>query len=209
MYSTTADGDEAADGLRSALRRDIDRTFELQTGSKPARFLRCFRSPGVHAMVAYRLGRWLKNSPKAARVLGLPLYLILERRSRTKWGIEISKSAAIGPGFYIGHFGGITISNLAMIGEGCNISQQVVIGVSGQGGKFGAPQIGDNVYIGPGAKLFGPISIGDNVKIGANAVIHKDVPTNAIVVLNPGFDILSYKGNSPVSSSAATPEELC
>ena len=55
--------------------------------------------------------------------------------------------------------------------------------------------IGDNVYMAPGAKIFGKITIGNNVKIGANAVIHKDIPDNAVVVLDPGFKIVSFKGN--------------
>lgn len=79
-----------------------------------------------------------------------------------------------------------------------NISQQVTIGVSGQGEKRGCPVIGDNVYLASGAKLFGKIKIGNNVKIGANAVIYKDIPDNAIVVLDPGFKIISYKGNYPI-----------
>ena len=68
--------------------------------------------------------------------------------------------------------------------------------MSGQGEKGGVPTIGDNVYLAPGACVFGKISIGNNVKIGANAVIYKDIPDNAIVVLDPGFKIVSYKGNS-------------
>ena len=60
-----------------------------------------------------------------------------------------------------------------------------------------APTIGDNVYIAPGARLFGKIVIGNNVKVGANAVIHKDLPDNAIAVLDPGFKIISYAGNRP------------
>jgi serine O-acetyltransferase len=106
------------------------------------------------------------------------------------WGIEIPRQAQIGSGFYIGHFGGIMISDGVKIGSNCNISQQVTIGISGQGEKRGAPTIGNNVYIAPGAKIFGKIKIGDNVKIGANAVIHKSVPDNAIAVLNPGFQLL-------------------
>ena len=114
---------------------------------------------------------------------------------RVMWGIELPRSATIGPGLYIGHFGGITISPGARIGKNCNISQQVTIGVSGKDGNRGVPVIGDNVYIAPGARLFGKISIGNNCKIGANAVVYKSIPDNAIVVLDPGFKIISYSGN--------------
>ena len=113
------------------------------------------------------------------------------------WGIEISRHAKVAPGLIIGgsHFGGITVSGAAVIGRDCTISQNVTIGVSGHGDKAGAPVIGDDVYIAPGARVFGKIVIGDNVKIGANAVVYKDIPDRAIVVLDPGFRIVSYKGN--------------
>ena len=122
-----------------------------------------------------------------------PLYIVLLHRVRTKWGIEISRSASIGPSCYIGHFGGITIGP-AIIGRRCSISQGVTIGVSGRGEKEGLPTIGDDVYLGPGAKLFGKITIGHNVKIGANAVVYKDVEDNAVIAA-PGFIVLSHEGN--------------
>jgi serine O-acetyltransferase len=174
------------------LKQDIQRTYNILSGNKLSKFIGCFRSPGVHAMVTFRFGQWLLNQNILIKILLTPLYLFLYRRNRI-WGIEIPRTASIGEGFYIGHHGGITISPKAKIGKNCNISQQVTIGIAGKGDKRGAPIIGDNVYIAPGAKLFGKITIGNNVKIGANAVIHKDIPDNAIVVLNPGYSILSYQ----------------
>ena len=110
-------------------------------------------------------------------------------------GDRNSKGDWVGEGFYIGHYGGIIISKYAKIGKNVNISHQITIGVSGHGENRGCPVIGDNVYIAPGVKAFGKIKIGDNVKIGANCVVHKDVPDNAIIVLDPGFKIISDKGN--------------
>ena len=78
---------------------------------------------------------------------------------------------------------------MAIIGSNANISQNITIGVSGQGDNRGVPVIGDNVYIAPGARIFGKIHIGNNVKIGANAVIHKSIPDNSIAVA-PSFTIL-------------------
>jgi serine O-acetyltransferase len=114
---------------------------------------------------------------------------------RIFWGIELPRGVRAGPGLYIGHFGGLTISSSTVIGSNCNISQGVTIGISGSGERRGVPVIGDDVYIAPGARIFGKISIGDNVKIGANSVIDRDIPDNAIVVLDPGFKIVSFKGN--------------
>src|SRR5262245_24284971 len=112
-----------------------------------------------------------------ARIPGARLRRV-ERADPSDVGIELPRPTSLGPGLYIGHFGGITISRHAKIGMRCSISQNVTIGVSGQGEKGGAPVIGDDVYIGPGARLFGKITIGDNAKIGANAVIHRDIPPN-------------------------------
>lgn len=174
---------------------DIKRTYALLSGNKLKRIIGCLRAPGVHAVVTLRFGQWLLKQNIFIKTVLTPIYLLMYRRDRI-WGIEIPRATTIGEGFYIGHYGGITISHKAKIGKNCSISQLVTIGVSGSGDKKGAPTIGDNVYIAPGAKLFGKITIGNNVKIGANAVIHKDIPDNAIVVLEPGYSIISYKGNS-------------
>lgn len=80
----------------------------------------------------------------------------------------------------LGHrLNGIVIAAGAHIGKNCYLSHQVTIGRS----RGGAPTIGDNVYIGPGAKIFGNIKVGNNVRIGANCVVFEDIPDNATVVL--------------------------
>jgi serine O-acetyltransferase len=185
-------------GAIDLCKEDFLRTYALMTGNVIKRLINCYRSPGLHAIVIHRFGYWLKKKNLPLRMLLEPIHLLLSHRVRSKWGIEISRSTQIGPGFYIGHFGGITISGLARIGKNVNISQLVTIGVSGQGEHRGAPTIGDDVYIAPGAKIFGKIHVGNNVKIGANAVVHRDIPDNAIVVLDPGYQIISFKGNRAV-----------
>ena len=80
-------------------------------------------------------------------------------------------------------------------GQNCNLSLQVTIGVSRRGARAGVPRIGDNVYIGPGAKLFGAIGVGDNAAIGAICVVTKDVPPSGVVVGLPG-KVISYEGSS-------------
>jgi serine O-acetyltransferase len=177
------------------LRADIMRTYEYLPGGRLRRTVNCLRSPGVQAVIVFRFGQWLDSQPSPLRLLLQPVYFFFNGLVQIMWGIELPRSATIGPGFYIGHFGGITIAPDVVIGRNCNISQDLTIGLSGQGEKAGVPTIGDNVYIGPGARVFGKISIGSNVKIGANAVVYKDIPDNAIVVLDPGFKIVSYKGN--------------
>lgn len=177
------------------VRADLRRTYGYLGGSRARRIVACFATPGVQAVLVYRLGRWLRSRHLAVRVLMTPAYHALNLAVRCLWGIDIPRGCRIGPGLYIGHFGGITVSPSAVIGSNCNLSHDVTIGLAGQGAERGVPVIGDDVYIAPGAKLFGRIRVGNNVKIGANAVVHRDVPDNAVVVLDPGFRIVSLKGN--------------
>src|SRR5690606_15587937 len=110
------------------------------------------------------------------------------------YGYDIPANTKIGKGFYIGHFGGIVISSKATIGENCNISQGITIGRASRGKNVGYPQLGNNVYIGPGAKIIGNITIGNNVAIGANAVVLSNIPDNAVAVGIPA-KIVSYNGS--------------
>ncbi len=188
-------------------REDFRRTYELTSGNAFSRIISCYRSPGLHAIGIYRFGRWLRKQNVLLKILLEPIYLILFHRIRSKWGIEVPRTAEIDGGFYIGHYGGITISGLARIGKNTSISQQVTIGEAGRGDSWGVPTIGDDVYIAPGAKIFGNICVGNNVKIGANAVVHKDIPDNAIVVLDPGFKIISLRGNRETKHDVSVQNE--
>ncbi|NOY71599.1 MAG: serine acetyltransferase [Gammaproteobacteria bacterium] len=117
------------------------------------------------------------------------------RHYRYKLGISIPFTTKVGPGFYIGHFGTLIVSANCCIGRNCNISQGVTIGISNRGIRRGCPRIGDNVYIGPGAKIIGSITVGNNVAIGANAVVTKDVPDHTVVAGVPARE-LSQKGSA-------------
>jgi len=118
------------------------------------------------------------------------------RRLKIKYGFDISYRTQIGKGFYIGHFGSIVIHGDAVIGENCNISQGITIGVSNYGSKIGVPTIGNFVFLGPNAGVFGKITIGNNVTVGANTVVTESVadgktilPAKAIVL---DKDLSSY-----------------
>lgn len=112
-----------------------------------------------------------------------------------KFGISISYRAKIGSGFYIGHFGGIVVNQNVVIGKNFNISHQVTLGVANRGNRKGYPVIGDNVYIGPGAKVIGNVRVGNHVAIGANCVVTKDIPDNSVVVGIPG-KVISSEGSA-------------
>ena len=158
-------------------------------------FVYCWREvPGFHYTF------WLRLCVFARRRLYLcfgPLQFFKWRMRRCmyRYGIAIPYATKIGPGFAIHHFGGIVINEHAILGGNCNISQGVTIGKANRGKRAGCPTIGDNVYIGPGAKIFGHIMIGNNVAVGANCVVTRDVPDNAVVAGVPGR-VISYDGTA-------------
>jgi serine O-acetyltransferase len=88
----------------------------------------------------------------------------------------------------------IVINRACRIGRNCSLSQGVTLGAANRGARAGTPTVGDNVYIAPGAVVFGAISIGDNAAIGANCVVTKDVPSNGVVVGVPG-KVISLAGS--------------
>jgi len=112
-----------------------------------------------------------------------------------KLGISIPPSTEIGSGFYIGHFGGIEINFRSVIGKNCNISQGVTLGAANREANKGYPTLGDNIYIGPGAKIVGAVKIGNNVAIGANCVVTKDIMENSVVVGVPAR-VISEEGSA-------------
>ncbi|MEA4959174.1 MAG: serine acetyltransferase, partial [Anaerolineaceae bacterium] len=159
-----------------------------------------FRDHLVQVFLApgYRYTWWMRfcaflSTSKLGWLL-FPLAWLINRHQQIRFGIGISYKTQVGPGLYIGHEGGIVVSELAIIGKNCNLSHQVTIGVSRRGERAGIPTVGDNVYIGPGAKIFGQVHIGNNAAIGANCVVTHDVPESGVVVGVPGR-VISYEGS--------------
>jgi serine O-acetyltransferase len=139
--------------------------------------------PGVHAILAHRIAHALN----AARVPLLPrviAYLV-----RTVTGVEIHPAASIGRGFFVDHGMGVVIGETAEVGDDVTVYQGVTLGGTGFACGKRHPTVQDNVTIGSGAKLLGPITIGHGAKIGANAVVIHDVPPNSTVVGNPGHPV--------------------
>ncbi|MGZ3599347.1 MAG: serine O-acetyltransferase [Ktedonobacterales bacterium] len=155
------------------------RTGFLGEGAKhsPLRFSEAvklyWRFAGVRATVAYRLSH-------AAERHRIPLVPgILSRRNIRRYGLDIVPSVEIGPGLYIPHPVG-TVIMARKIGARCSIISSVTIGMRNPPARF--PIIGDDVTIGSGARILGPIAIGDNVQIGANAVVIDDIPDGSTAV---------------------------
>ena len=135
---------------------------------------------GFWVMTVYRFGRWRYSvRPAILRKFFSLLYHLLFKFIQIITGIELPCEVEIGRDFVIDHFGGIVISGYAKFGDNCRIRNGVVVGLRRVEEKC-APIIGNDVDIGAGAKLLGPIRIGNNVLIGANAVVLCDVPDNSV-----------------------------
>lgn len=148
---------------------------------------------------SYKYNFWMRTCryTRANPLLKYTVYPIARfmlRHLTYKFGISILPSTEIGSGFYIGHFGGIVINEMSVIGKNCNISHGVTLGQANRGKNEGYPTLGDNIYIGPGAKIIGSVRIGNNVAIGANCVVTKDIPDNSVVVGIPG-KVISQEGS--------------
>jgi len=138
---------------------------------------------GVQALLAHRAAHALMEA-------GVPLLpRAIAYLTRAITGIEVHPAAQIGREFFIDHGSGVVIGETAAIGNCVTLYQGVTLGGTGfQRGKR-HPTLGNNVTVGSGAKLLGPIAVGDGAKIGANTVVVEDVPPGATVVGNPGHPV--------------------
>jgi serine O-acetyltransferase len=148
--------------------------------------------PGFQAILVHRLIHPLYK-------LGIPfLPRLISQISRLFTGVEIHPGAKIKRGFFIDHGAGIVIGETAEIGENCVLFHNVTLGGTGKHDGKRHPTIGNNVFIGTGAILLGPLTIGNNVKIGANTFLYMvDIPDNCTVVGTPGH--ITRMNGKPVS----------
>lgn len=136
--------------------------------------------PGFHALLLYRIAHFLNNLEFKF------IARLISQLARFLTGIEIHPGAVIGKRLFIDHGMGIVIGETTTIGNNCTIYHGVTLGGTGKDKYKRHPDLGNNVIVGCGAKVLGPIKIGDNVKIGANSVVLKEVPENSTVVGIPG-----------------------
>jgi len=161
------------------LREDIQCVFDRDPAARNR--LEVFTTyPGLHAVLWHRLNHWLWTH--GAKWLARWLAAI----ARWLTGIEIHPAARIGRRFFIDHGMGVVIGETTQIGDDCTLYHGVTLGgTSWQKGKR-HPTLGNNVVVGAGAKILGPVHMGDGVRIGSNAVVLRDVPPGATVVGVPG-----------------------
>ena len=183
----------ATTNLRHLIHKDMQR-YDLRKPLTLFRFIRYFYLQPVPGLKFTIILRYCQHYRRRNRLL-FYFYFLWWRRLKTNYGFDISYRTQIGEGLYIGHSGGIVIHGDTQIGDYCNLSQGITIGVSIRGKQAGIPKIGNRVFIGPGAVILGGINIGDDVLIGANAMVTFDVPDKAVVAA-PVASVISYKGSS-------------
>jgi serine O-acetyltransferase len=178
------------------LRRDVAAAHDRDPAARGVSSLEILAAwPGVQALLTHRVAHALieHRVPLAPRMLAL--------FSRSFTNIEIHPRAAIGDGLFIDHGTGVVIGETAEVGDNVTIYQGVTLGGTGFATGKRHPTVEDNVTIGSGAKLLGPITIGHGAKIGANAVVIHDVPPNSTVVGNPGHTV-RVEGRRPEGPDA-------
>ena len=138
---------------------------------------------GVQAILTHRVAHALHES-------GVPLApMALSYASRAVTGVEIHPAASIGADLFIDHGSGVVIGETAEIGDRVTLYQGVTLGGTGFARGKRHPTVEDDVTVGSGAKLLGPITVGHCAKVGANTVVIQDVPPNSTVVGNPGHPV--------------------
>ncbi|GAA4020991.1 serine acetyltransferase [Actimicrobium antarcticum] len=156
------------------------------------------KEQSIWAVWVYRLGRRIDTYPEGrAKKILTALYWPLFRCIETVLGISLPKSALIGPGLRIWHFGGIFIHPSAVIGANCTLRQGVTIGNRHEDGPV--PVIGSNVEFGAYAQVLGGVRIGDHCRIGAMSVVLCDVPNGATAVGAPARIVYQPDNVAPSS----------
>ncbi len=161
------------------LREDINCALERDPAARRSIDV-VFAYPGLHALWLHRMNHalWMRGMKSLARVLS--------HLARALTGIEIHPGAVIGHRFFVDHGMGVVIGETAEIGDDCTLYHGVTLGgTSWESGKR-HPTLRNNVVVGAGAKILGPVVIGPGARVGSNAVVLKDVPEGATVVGIPG-----------------------
>ena len=170
------------------IKEDIQVVFDRDPAARSAleTLIAC---PGLHAILLHRVNHWLWNKK---------LYLVGRTGShiaRFLTGIEIHPGATIGRRFFIDHGMGVVIGETTEIGDDCSIYHGVTLGGTTWNKGKRHPTLMNNVVIGAGAKVLGPITLGEGSRVGSNAVVVKDTPPGATVVGVPGHVVVKKKSD--------------
>jgi serine O-acetyltransferase len=192
MAQKKAKGEDLASTLRHTLHADLYR-YRGQTTHRA--FLSAYlREPGFRFTYYLRKVAFYAPKKKSLWIVAYLYNRVMLQHYRFKYGFDISPSTSIGPGLYIGHFGGVVISPQAVLGANVNIAQGVTIGATSRGPRIGAPILEDRVWVGAHAVIVGKVTIGHDALIAPGAYVNFDVPSMAVVLGNPG-KIVSTTGS--------------
>ena len=153
------------------------------------------REPGFRFTWYMRKVAFYAERKRGIGIFGFVYNRIMLNHYRFRYGLDISPTTKIGPGLYIGHFGGVVVSPFAVLGFNVNIAKGATIGATSRGKRKGAPILQDRVWIGANATVVGRITVGEEALIAPGAYVNFDVPSRAVVLGNPGR-IVSNAGSA-------------
>lgn len=157
------------------------------------------KNPAVWALAVYRFGVWSQEMQGPAGTLASKLYGTMYLGIQLATGMQLNREARIGKDLNLVHWGNTRIHPATVIGDRCGIMHDVTIGTNME--RQGVPVIGDDVFIGAGAKILGPVRIGSKARIAANSLVLQDVPDGATAVGVPAR-ILRYTGRDDEANAA-------
>ncbi len=175
--------------MLKTLKEDIHAVFDRDPAARTTlEVIFCY--PGFHAIQFHRLAHWLWNH--RLRFLAR----LLSHVSRFLTGIEIHPGAKIGSGFFIDHGMGVVIGETSELGKNVTLYHGVTLGGTSTKKEKRHPTLEDNVIVGAGAAVLGPIRVGENARVGSGSVVIEDVPPNTTVVGIPGKVVYGKRGET-------------
>lgn len=162
--------------------------------------------PGFRFTYYLRKVSFYGRKKKSLAIFSYIYNRILLHHYRFKYGFDISPTTSIGPGLYIGHFGGVVISPYAVLGSNINIAQGVTIGAASRGPRTGAPTLEDRVWVGANAIIVGKVTIGREALIAPGAYVNFDVPPESVVLGNPGKVVSNSSSRGYVNRTIDDPQ---
>lgn len=180
--------------LREYIKCDL---YRYQTQCGFVAFIRAWFIPGFRYTYFMRVCQYtIKLQPIHW------FFRLILRHYQFKYGISIHHTSKVGPGLYIGHFGGIVVNPNVKIGSNVNLSPNILLGqnLNKSNNQFEYPIIGDRVYIANGAKVIGGVKVGNDAVIGLNSLVTHDVNEKEVVVGQPA-KVISLEGSSTILGS--------
>jgi serine O-acetyltransferase len=186
------------------LKADIRHHFVTTGAPSPVSVAAAFFEMSLWAIGIFRFGKWAHSFHiRAIRWPLMAVYFFLYKLSQAISGISISLASEIGAGLVIHNYGGVIIHG--RVGKDCIFVQGAQMISRADGQARGWPSLGDNVYVGAGAKIVGNVAIGDGAQIGANAVVMTDVPERSIVMPPECRTITKIRAAAPATRPAQGP----